>query len=197
MLDLSGSVARASALTEGRACGLAELEKLYEAHASFVRDLAARLLGPGAEADADDITQEAFLVAMRRSDYLDKGIAERAWLAGIVIKLVQASRRRARIWKFFGLAAPVEGEERLTPLFLFERREASRVVYAALNGLSEKKRTVSILCELQDLTAPEVAQAIGCSPETVRTRLFHARREFARQMQLWKAGEDARAGEQG
>ena len=196
MLDLSGSLARASAMPERRTCDLAELEHLFQAHSAFARDLAARLLGPGYAADADDIVQEAFLVALRRSDYLDKGIVARAWLAGIVLKLVQATRRRASIWRFFGLSTPNAGEDRQTPALVFEGREASRVIYAALDKLSEKKRTVFILCELEDLTAPEVAQALGCSPQTVRTRLFHARREFKQRLQVWKAGEDARAREQ-
>ena len=47
-----------------------------------------------------------------------------------------------------------------------------------LNSMSEKKRNVFILFELEGLPGAEVAEMVGCPLDTMWTRLFHARREF-------------------
>lgn len=65
----------------------------------------------------------------------------------------------------------------------FENQEACRRVYAALDRLSEKKRTVFILHELQELTGTEIAGLLGCPVRTVWTRLFHARRQFEAELE--------------
>ncbi len=155
----------------------AELYRLFEAHAPFLRSALARLVGPFG--DADDLLQEVFLVALRRSDVLASAREPRAWLYGVAIKLATASRRKARVRRFLGLEAAPELEAHGTPDTSFEKVEAARQVYAALDHLSEKKRTVFILFELEGLTGEEIAHAVGCPLKTVWTRLFHARKEFA------------------
>jgi RNA polymerase sigma-70 factor (ECF subfamily) len=47
-----------------------------------------------------------------------------------------------------------------------------------LAQLSEKKRAVFVLVELEGLSATEAATALEIPPVTARTRLFHARREL-------------------
>ena len=42
--------------------------------------------------------------------------------------------------------------------------------------MSEKKRTVFVLHELEGLSAAEIAKVVGAPLLTVRTRLFYARR---------------------
>ena len=48
-----------------------------------------------------------------------------------------------------------------------------------LDKLSDKKRTVYILHELEGLPPAEIARIVDCPVLTVRTRLFYARRELA------------------
>ena len=47
-----------------------------------------------------------------------------------------------------------------------------------MDRLSEKKRTVFVLHELQGLSPVEIADIVGAPVLTVRTRLFYARREL-------------------
>ena len=51
-----------------------------------------------------------------------------------------------------------------------------------LDKLSEKKRTVFVLHELEGLSPAEIAVTVDCPVMTVRTRLFYARRELAQLM---------------
>jgi RNA polymerase sigma-70 factor (ECF subfamily) len=47
-----------------------------------------------------------------------------------------------------------------------------------LDRLSEKKRVVFVLHELEGLAPSEIAKIVGSPVLTVRTRLFYARREL-------------------
>ena len=60
------------------------------------------------------------------------------------------------------------------------RREASLLVSAALEGMSVKKRIVFVYHELCGMGPLEIAEALRISPNTVRSRLHHARLEFNR-----------------
>ena len=77
----------------------------------------------------------------------------------------------------------VDTSPRGDPEAAAERREAIARVYAILDTLPEKKRTVFILNDLQGLSQEEVAEIVGTNIATVRTRLFYARKEF------WKKAE--------
>jgi RNA polymerase sigma-70 factor (ECF subfamily) len=155
-----------------------DLRRLYEEYADFVRRAVIRLGGP--RADIDDLVQDVFMVALKRGSTFEGRSTLKTWLYGIAIRVVGAARRRVRVRELFGLRFAVpEHVERRTPEDLFERREASRTVYEILDKISEKKRTVFILFELEGLTGDEIAIAVGCPLKTVWTRLHHARKEFA------------------
>jgi RNA polymerase sigma-70 factor (ECF subfamily) len=52
-----------------------------------------------------------------------------------------------------------------------------------LDRLSEKKRTVFVLHELEGISPSEIARIVGAPVLTVRTRLFYARRELAQMLE--------------
>jgi RNA polymerase sigma-70 factor (ECF subfamily) len=157
---------------------LADFRQFYLDHVEFVRRVAARLLGP--RADVDDAVQEVFIVALtRRSQF--RGSAEPStWLYSIAHRVALAARRRARLRAFVGLEGARDVTDDSTPHRIFEHREASEQLYALLDRLSEKRRSVWILHELEGLTGQEIAAAVGCPLNTVWTRLFHARVELNR-----------------
>ena len=63
------------------------------------------------------------------------------------------------------------------------RRQAARLVEQALERLKPKKRIVFVYYELCGMSPDEIAQAVGSSVNTVRSRLHHARLEFTEAMQ--------------
>jgi RNA polymerase sigma-70 factor (ECF subfamily) len=153
---------------------LADFRLFYLEHFQLVRRAVARLYGPSA--DADDLVQEVFLIALRkRGDFAGRA-APSTWLYGIARKVVMAARRRARLRCFLGLAEVPEAAHGQTPHDIFENREAS--LYALLERISEKKRTVFILHEMEGLPGETIARIVGCPLKTVWTRLHHARREL-------------------
>ncbi|QSQ19263.1 RNA polymerase sigma factor [Pyxidicoccus parkwayensis] len=64
-----------------------------------------------------------------------------------------------------------------------QRRQAARLVELALERLKPKKRIVFVYYELCGMSPDEIAEAVGSSANTVRSRLHHARLEFNEAMQ--------------
>lgn len=166
-----------------------DLGRLYVEHGRRIQGLLMRLgvAGP----DAEDALHDVFEVASRRLSTLRDPGAIRAWLNGIAVRVAASSRRRARFRRFVGLERVPEPSDARTPATDLERQRARAAVYAALDGIKEKKRTVFILFELQGMSGQEIAEAVGCPLKTVWTRLFHARREFLVRLAEIEGGEEA------
>lgn len=58
-------------------------------------------------------------------------------------------------------------------------KQAAALMQRVLDEMAPKKRVVFVYHELMGMTAEEIAQAIDTSANTVRSRLHHARLEFA------------------
>jgi RNA polymerase sigma-70 factor (ECF subfamily) len=91
-----------------------------------------------------------------------------------------AARRRARVRRFFGLHLAESRPSPETPQQIFEHRESSERLYRLLEKISDKKRTVFVLFEMEGLPGEEIAHIVGCPLKTVWTRLHHARRDLHR-----------------
>ena len=161
--------------------GLDEVRKLYLAHAPALRLTLQRLAGPGL--DPDDLVQEGFVVALRKSADLARAQSPAAWLFGVATK-VAATRRRTATWRrWLGLDEADELASAESPSRTLEQKQASQLVQKALEVLSTAKRDVFVLFELQELSGEEIAQALEVPLKTVWSRLFYARREFAAEVE--------------
>jgi RNA polymerase sigma-70 factor, ECF subfamily len=155
---------------------LDDFQRFYLEHVDFVRRVLARLLGPGF--DVYDAIQDVFIVALqKRHEYAGRALPS-TWLHAIAQRVAMAMRRRSRIRAFIGIEAAAQISSGQAPDQLFESREASEQLYRLLDKLSEKKRSVWILYELEELSGEEIAEIVRCPLKTVWTRLFHARREL-------------------
>jgi RNA polymerase sigma-70 factor (ECF subfamily) len=151
----------------------------YDRYARFILRTARRLGIPPEE--IEDVTQEVFSIAFRKLDRFQGGQIT-TWLYRICSNRVQhhhSSRRvRQALARLFGAGVAQSepaAQERVT-----ERHEAERAVSAILARMSAKKREVLVMFEFEGLPGDVIAERVGCPEETVWTRLYHARREFAR-----------------
>jgi len=149
---------------------------LYTEHGARLRQTLARL---APTLDADDLLHETFLIALEKSNELNRAQQPHAWLFGIAVKLAATRRRTARLRRFFGLEEVAELAVVDAPSRTVEQRDAQRRVQQALEALTEAKREVFVLFELQGLGGEAIAEACGIPIKTVWTRLFHARKEVA------------------
>ncbi len=145
--------------------------------------------------DADDLTQEVFLVVRRKLAGFD-GRHLAAWLYRITQRTASDHRRRAWFRRLV-LRAPVDPESLASPArdphASLERRDAERIVAGVLAQMSDVRRTAFVLFELEGYSALEIAELEGIPVNTVYTRLHHARRDFLRR--LGQLGGDSRGEE--
>jgi RNA polymerase sigma-70 factor (ECF subfamily) len=157
------------------------LEDLYRDHFDFVFRQAARLGGPGI--DAEDAAQEVFMVVARKLETFDATSLITTWLYGITLNVVRSLRRRARIRRLFEIGQGDDKSE--VPVRSIDRAEvvdAHRIAYEILDKIAPKKREVFILAEFEGLSCEEIATLVGTKTETVWSRLHYARKEFAERL---------------
>lgn len=158
-----------------------ELSALGEIYDRYSRDVwwaAQRMLGAGP--DVEDVVQNVFAKLPKIAHSYDGRASARAWLVGIGIRF--ALRHRRGVGRFLRmlaaltptLSAQAQGDPEQNAS---ERRELE-TFEAALKQLAPKKRAVFILAELDGMTTDDIARALQIPPSTVRTRLYHARREL-------------------
>ena len=71
-----------------------------------------------------------------------------------------------------------------TPFDQTARSETQRALLAALEQLPEDQRLIFALTELEELSAPEIAAALGIKLNTVYSRLRLARRALAARLRV-------------
>jgi RNA polymerase sigma-70 factor (ECF subfamily) len=157
----------------------AAFAELFRKHRNAVAAIAYRMLGPGA--DLEDMVQEVFLQVHRSLPDFRGQAKFSTWLHRVAVNVVLMARRRARSRPQYAPEEHARHEADASPapdqdVARSRRVEAFRRL---LDKLSEKKRTVYVLHELEGIPPAEIARIVDCPVLTVRTRLFYARRELA------------------
>jgi RNA polymerase sigma-70 factor (ECF subfamily) len=173
-------------------------DDVYTAHFPFVWRSVRRL---GVDASAvDDVVQEIFLVVHRRLDEFEARSSMKTWLFGIVLRVVRQHRRTlSRKPAQLGGAASIDpdvdrvrDERSRGPQDHLLEREAVRTLHAILDELDDEKREVFVLCELEQMTVPEIAEAVEANVNTVYSRLRAARRDFDQAVARHRARDEWR-----
>lgn len=154
-----------------------------------------RALGAPA-ADREDLAQEVFLVVRRRLvDFDGRNVA--GWLYQIARRQVLRHKRLRWVRRVFAWSSidaaeaaggerndggpaslPMQGATAPSPLAALEAKERRELLDRLMAGLSEKRRAVLVLFEVEGYTGEEIAELLDVPINTVWTRLHHARRDF-------------------
>lgn len=175
------------------------LETVIHRHGGRILAAARRIVG--SEEDAKDVTQAAFLAALRALDGFNGSSQLSTWLHRIVINtalMKLRSRRRRREGSIDDLlprfaedghwAEPQSHAETSVDAEIDGRR-ARGLVRAAIDRLPERHRSVLVLRDLEELDTDETAAMLGIKPNAVRTRLHRARQALRSLLQHDLRGE--------
>ena len=143
----------------------------------------------GSVETAEDVVQDVFMVVMRDGARYETGRATvAAWLCGIARNCVRQRLdrdRRLTAVDFGDDREPGPGEiaptDPLADLLRAERIDALRL---AVQTLPLPYREAVVLCDLQELSYGDAAEAIGCPVGTVRSRLHRARTMLAAKLSV-------------
>jgi RNA polymerase sigma-70 factor, ECF subfamily len=153
-------------------------------------------------ADAEDLVQEAALLAFRAFATFQPGTNFKAWFFRILTNCFYSRHRRRYAER--GMMQLEEASELYLYLRTYEAglhlqgsdpaksalgRMETEQVAAALEDLPEEYRVVSTLYFIEDFSYQEIAEILGIPVGTVRSRLHRGRKML--QKRLWQIAEDS------
>lgn len=143
------------------------------------------------QADALDVTQDAFIKAYRALPNFRGESAFYTWMYRIAVNtaknyLTVQSRRPPGMEQDISEIEQFEGDNALkeyaTPENLLLRDEIQETVINAIEGLPEDLRIAITLREVEGLSYEDIAVAMDCPIGTVRSRIFRAREAIDKQL---------------
>jgi RNA polymerase sigma-70 factor (ECF subfamily) len=157
-------------------------EVLFQQLSAPVRATLRRLLGwpTGQQSEMEDLLQNVFLAAWEHRRSFRGNSSLKTWITRIAINECRRAQRRRWLWrKWWRYTTALmsdslaEAEDSLT------KQETAQVVRRAVQKLKTHEREVVVLYYLEEMTAGEIAEALGLKRGTVEVRLSRARRRLA------------------
>lgn len=149
---------------------------LFQRHYPDVHAYCARRIG---FSEADDVAAEVFATAWRRMDDIATDSAE-SWLYGVARRILanrwRSMRRRSDLTRRIAGLAPALSE---TPEIQVMHADAHGDVFRALKRMRASDREVLMLAAWEELSAPQIAEALAISTSAAEQRLHRAKVRFA------------------
>jgi len=175
----------AEALREGDESAV---RTLYDRFGGLVYTVAHRVVGDAQR--AEDVTQHVFLQAWRNAESFEPGRDFAPWLATIARRAgIDALRREQR-----RPAAAIDFADQADSALVSLPPSAEQIetvwsVRAAIDGLVDEEREIVRLQHLLGHTHSEIAQELGISIGTVKSRSHRAHRRLAARLGHLRADE--------
>lgn len=152
-----------------------DIRELITAHHAAMYRYAYRLTG--AQSDAEDLTQQAFLTAQQKLHQLRDPHKALAWLYSVLRSCYLKSRRKPTPQLAGNLDLNVEGLESggPTPAALFEADLDRQAVQAAIDQLPDEFKIVVLMFYFEDQSYKEIAAELDLPIGTVMSRLSRAK----------------------
>jgi len=155
----------------------AAMHVLYGRHHVRVFRFGLRLVRN--EEIAEDLISEVFLDVWRQAGKFEGRSAVSTWLLGITrFKALSAMRRRKDAELDDETAATI-ADLSDDPEVTVQKKDTGKALRACLTSLSPEHREIVDLVYYHEKSVEEVAEIVGIPANTVKTRLFYARKKLA------------------
>ena len=144
------------------------------------------------EADAEDVSQEAFIRAFRKLESFRAESKFSTWLISITINEARTRLRRQALVRMEPLDRLPDEDKSISPAFLrdwreipseaVEREEVRNLIQLAVEQLPDIYRQVFLMRDVEELTINETAEALNISIPSVKVRLHRARMRLQKQL---------------
>jgi RNA polymerase sigma-70 factor (ECF subfamily) len=133
-------------------------------------------------AEAEDAVQEAFLRVLKHREKISEIRDLRVWLVRITWNVVLDKKRRSKTRPenedIADFARVLPTSDRRADEVLISSQEHNRILQA-IDQLPAKERQALLLSAVQELSTPEIAEVLGTTESSIRSRIFRARRELS------------------
>ena len=137
------------------------------------------------EESAQDVLQEAYMKAFSKLDTLDKPEAFSGWLGKIVANTAKNALVKKNPLLFTDIVVDDEEEEfeyqiedesiEYQPEIAYTKQETKQLVCELMDTLSEEQRMCILMFHIEGISIKEIASTLGCSENTVKSRLKYGR----------------------
>ena len=169
-----------------------EFEQLVMQHLDLMRAVALNLTRNPVE--AQDLTQEAVVRALRFHDKFKQGTYIKAWLLTILRNtFINEYRRKARQPEMVELSgneparcSALDPEMGFYPKELREKNELEMLtddVRHAVDALPDWHRRTVIMADIKDMSYKEIAASMDCPLGTVMSRLHRGRKLLRKELE--------------
>jgi RNA polymerase sigma-70 factor (ECF subfamily) len=144
------------------------------------------------EADAEDVSQEAFIRAFRKLESFRAESKFSTWLISITINEARTRLRRQALVRMEPLDQHPDEDKGISPALLrdwreipsetVEREEVRNLIRLAVEQLPDIYRQVFLMRDVEELTINETAEALNISIPSVKVRLHRARMRLQKQL---------------
>ena len=164
----------------------AAFARLYDLHAVSVHQFARRLTR--SQELADEVLNDVMVATWRQAGAFRGGSKLSTWILGITYRTAMKALRRTTRISTQEVAEPAELPGDDTPdrgVLLQESQDATR---RAIGELSPEHRAVVELTFFHELSYREISEVLGCPENTVKTRMFHARKRLRESLEHAQVG---------
>lgn len=142
------------------------------------------------EAAAEDVLQDAYMKAFSKLDTLEKPETFPGWLGVIVANTAKNELARKTPMLFADAAAEEDGDgesfeyriedesPETQPETAYTRQETQELVHELIDSLSEEQRLCILMFHIEGISIREIAEAMNCSENTVKSRLNYGRKNL-------------------
>lgn len=140
------------------------------------------------EEDAQDVLQEAYIKAFSNLDKLENPEAFSGWLGTIVANTAKNMLAKKSPMLFSDVAVNAEEESfeyqiedddiANQPELSYTRQETQELVHELIGSLSEEQRLCVLMFHIEGASISEIAAALNCSDNTVKSRLNYGRKNL-------------------
>ena len=174
---------------EARQGNIAAFQTLYEYYVKRIYNFLLRLLGSVHE--AEDLTQQTFVVAFQQVGTLRDAAQIESWIYRIARNEAYQRFRRKNPESIddrkFATGVLRLQEERLhtQPEKNLLNVELSGVIQKALDALPDKLREVFVLAVIQEMSYQEITEVVGRSLDSVKTDIYRARLQIKEELRRY------------
>lgn len=152
-------------------------ELLFNQYGERVFRYAHRLISDVTK--AEEVTNDVMLEVWKTAARFEGRSKVSTWILGITRHLALNAVRRKALDTVDVDDAPALADDDLTPAAVVHDREVLKeALTTALGRLSTDHRDVVELTFFHGLSYQEIAAVVGCPENTVKTRMFHARKQL-------------------
>jgi RNA polymerase sigma-70 factor (ECF subfamily) len=169
------------ALIEGIAAGDKQaLQVLYGRHHVKVYRFALRFLRD--ESAAEDMVSEVFIDVWRQAGRFERRCQVSTWLLAMARNKALSSLRRRSNEQLDDEVAEFIEDPSDNPEIAMQKQERNEILRSCLSELSPAHREIIDLVYYHERSIDEVSEIIGVPANTVKTRMFYARKRIGEMM---------------